>query len=125
MSQDIIDAVLEAAKNWADSFNAGNAAGCAECYTEEATMVAEPLATVKGRKEIQDFWQSMIDGGYANVEYLDPQVTVVETNVAELSSPWKMNLASGMIHKERWELGTDGRWRLAYDHFEVLEQVDS
>ena len=121
MSQQIIDAVMESAKSWGDAFNRGDALGCAQAYSENAVMHAEPLVKVTGREKIQEFWQSMVDDGLSDVRYLDPKITVVSDSVAELTSPWKMNKAGGIIHLERWELESDGKWRLTYDHFEVLE----
>ena len=87
-------------------------------------MSAQPLAEVRGREAIEAFWTQLIEGGYANVRYLDPKVRFESDDVAYLSSPWAMNRARGMIHEERWERH-DGRWLLADDRFEILDQVDA
>ncbi|MEM9644720.1 MAG: nuclear transport factor 2 family protein [Planctomycetota bacterium] len=123
--QQISKEVIDTAAGWAASFNRGDASGCADFYTENAKMQAEPMAQVQGREAIREFWKTLIDGGYADVQYLDPKVKVLSESKAELRSPWSMNLASGLIHRELWERQEDGNWRLADDHFEVIEQASS
>ncbi len=115
--------VIAAARSWARAFNNRDAEACAACYTHDAKVSARPLAEVQGRAEIAEFWAQLIDSGYGNVRYLDPQVRFASEKVAFLTSPWAMNKARGMIHEERWEL-CEGRWLLADDHFEILDQVD-
>ncbi|MCH9648114.1 MAG: nuclear transport factor 2 family protein [Deltaproteobacteria bacterium] len=124
MSQGNRSTVLAAAQEWKDAFNRQDAAGCAACYTADATMHAEPLARAQGREEIQTFWQGLIDAGFRDVEYLDPKVELLSDSKARLTSPWTMNRASGRIHNETWELSSEGQWLLTYDHFEVLEQFE-
>lgn len=121
--QQIITDVLNTASKWAEAFNSGDANGCASFYTVDATMHAEPVAQVKGQEEIQKFWQQLIDDGFAEVKYLDPKVSVISETEAELCSPWSMNLARGMIHREIWSKQADGRWLLSDDHFEIQEQT--
>ena len=126
MSDDkTISEIFDTAALWAAAFNSGDAKGCASHYTADADMHAEPVAKVKGRDEIEKFWQGLIDDGFSDVKYLDPTVKVISDSVAELSSPWSMNKASGVIHLERWERQDDGKWLLARDHFQILDQQDN
>lgn len=120
--QQIINDVLSTASKWAEAFNCGDAKGCASFYTAEASMHAEPVAQVQGQEEIQKFWQSLINDGFTDVKYLDPKINVISETQVELNSPWSMNRASGMIHREFWEKQADGRWLLSDDHFEIQQQ---
>jgi len=115
----ILDAVNVASSIWKDSFNTGNAAGCANQYEEHATMRAEPFGTYTGREEIQGFWQHLIDEGYSDVDYLNPELEVIDASSAVLKSGWKMNKAGGVIHKELWVLQADGTAKLREDYFEA------
>lgn len=118
--QQIVSEVLKTASSWGASFNNGDAKGCASFYAADATMIADPIAKAKGADDIQSFWQNLIDEGFAEVEYIKPEVKVVSDSEAELQSKWKMNKAHGIIHKEVWEKQDDGRWLLTHDHFEIL-----
>mgnify|MGYP001794879962 CR=1 FL=1 len=118
---DILDAVKLASKKWKSAFNSGDAGGCAAQYEENATMHARPFGTFVGRDQIQEFWQKLIDDGYSSVEYVEPQVEVIDEVSAQLKSGWKMNKASGVIHKELWVVQKDGTALLREDDFEATE----
>ncbi len=115
----LIAAVREASAQWKAAFNAGDARGCAAQYEAQATMRAEPFGTFEGRDEIESFWQKIIDDGYAEVEYLEPKLEVVDASSVLLKSGWRMNKASGVIHRELWVIQEDGSAKLREDHFEV------
>ena len=82
-------------------------------------MHARPFGTFTGTNEIQAFWQNLIDDGYADVEYIEPQLEVVDEKSALLTSGWKMNKASGVIHKELWVIQKGGAAKLHEDDFEA------
>jgi len=115
----VLNAVNLASENWKSSFNSGNAVGCAAQYEENAIMHARPFGTFKGLNEIQAFWQKLIDDGFSDVDYIDPNIEVIDATSAVLSSSWKMNNASGVIHKELWVLQADGSAKLREDDFEA------
>ena len=117
--------IVQATDAWAAAFNAGDAAGCASHYQPDATMHAEPFDPIQGKEGIQAFWQQLIDGGYTDVRYLDRTIEMVDEDTAILSSPWAMNQASGVIVREEWKRGDDGRWLLVSDHFQILENNPS
>ncbi|MCW8879524.1 MAG: nuclear transport factor 2 family protein [Kangiellaceae bacterium] len=119
-NEKLINAVQQASKQWKTAFNSGDAQGCAACYESEATMLAEPFGSFHGTNEIRSFWQKLIDDGFSNVEYLNPEIQVIDEHSAELRSGWKMNNASGVIHKEIWVLQQDGSAKLREDHFEAI-----
>lgn len=83
-------------------------------------MHARPFDTYKGTDEIEAFWQKLITGGFAEVEYMEPELEVVDQQSAILKSKWKMNKAQGVIHKELWALQPDGTAKLREDDFEAL-----
>ena len=83
-------------------------------------MTAKPFGTFNGTKEIKAFWQKLIDDGFCDVEYIEPQIQIIDETSAILSSEWKMNKAKGVITKELWILQNDGSAKLRIDEFETL-----
>lgn len=120
MATEMTTAVMAASERWKSSFNGGDAAGCAACYEEDATMVAAPFGTFTGRAEIEAFWTKLIKDGFSDVDYIDPKIEDVDERSAVLSSGWKMNKARGVITRELWVLQPDGSALLREDHFEAL-----
>lgn len=115
----ILNAVNAASAQWQSAFNSGDAAGCASYYEGTAVMHARPFGAFTGTGEIPGFWQKLIDDGFSDVEYLDPKIEIVDKASAILTSGWKMNKASGVIHKELWVLQEDGTAKLREDDFEA------
>ncbi len=115
----VLNAVKKASAQWQSAFNAGNGAGCAAEYEANAVMHARPFGTFTGKAEIQGFWQKIIDEGFAGVEYINPSIEVQDDKSAILTSGWKMNKASGVIHKELWVVQGDGTAKLREDDFEA------
>ncbi|MEM8641492.1 MAG: nuclear transport factor 2 family protein [Cyanobacteria bacterium P01_G01_bin.54] len=114
-------AVTDASDRWKAAFNAGDAAGCAAQYEADAVMQARPFGTFKGTEAIQAFWQNLITDGYTDVEYIDQKIEVVDATAAVLTSKWRMNKASGVIHRELWVVQADGEAKLREDDFEAME----
>ncbi|MEM0982213.1 MAG: nuclear transport factor 2 family protein [Cyanobacteria bacterium P01_H01_bin.58] len=115
----LLEAVKSASEQWKSAFNSGNAGGCAAQYEQDAVMHARPFGTFTGTEAILEFWQQIIDEGFADVEYVDPKIKVLDEKTAILKSGWKMNKASGVIHKELWVLQADGTAKLREDDFEA------
>lgn len=115
----ILNALKDASENWKNAFNSGDAAGCASQYEANAVMTAKPFGTFNGVEEIQGFWQKLIDDGFCDVEYINPEIEVIDDNNAVLSSGWRMNKARGIITKELWVLQSDGTVKLRIDEFEA------
>ena len=116
----VLNAVNSASEKWKLSFNSGDAAGCASLYEDTAVMHARPFGTFAGTAEIQRFWQQLIDDGFSEVQYIDPKIEVVDETSAILTSGWKMNKASGVIHKELWVIQENGTAKLKEDDFEAM-----
>ena len=117
--EQVREAVEAASERWKSAFNGGDAAGCAAQYEADAVMHARPFGTFRGTAEIQGFWQKLIGDGFSEVEYLDPKLEVIDGTSALLTSGWRMNKASGVIHRELWVVGEDGLARLREDDFEA------
>ncbi|ESA33971.1 isochorismatase [Leptolyngbya sp. Heron Island J] len=115
----VLKAVNEASKKWKTAFNTGDASGCAAQYEENAIMHARPFGTFTGTVEIEGFWKKLIEDGYSNVDYIEPNIEVIDKKSALLKSGWKMNKAKGIIHKELWVLQSDGTAKLREDDFEA------
>lgn len=119
MTQPVEKAVQTASSKWKAAFNAGDAAGCASCYEPDATMVAQPFGTFNGRKEIEAFWSKLIGDGFTDVDYVDPEIEIIDETSARLRSAWTMNKAHGVITKEVWVVQDTGEALLREDHFEA------
>lgn len=115
----VLSALSDASERWKMAFNKGDAEGCASQYESDAVMVAKPFGTFTGTKEITAFWQTLIDDGFSDVDYINPEIQVVDESSAVLSSGWKMNKAEGVITKELWVLQKDGTAKLRIDEFEA------
>ncbi|SEC58391.1 nuclear transport factor 2 family protein [Pseudomonas anguilliseptica] len=113
-------AVLDASQAWIDQFNRQDGQACAAAYTADATMHAEPLARSSGRAEIEKFWCELIAQGARELRYHKLKLQVLSATEVDLSAEWTMNIGSGVITQERWQLGEDGVWRLAADQFALL-----
>jgi ketosteroid isomerase-like protein len=116
----VIAAVKRASERWKNSFNSGNAAGCAAQYEQEAVMHARPFGTFAGIEAIRGFWQKLIEDGFKDVDYIEPRIEEIDDKTAMLTSKWKMNNASGVIHKELWVIQEDGEAKLREDDFEAI-----
>ncbi|WP_299011874.1 isochorismatase [uncultured Shewanella sp.] len=116
----LLVAVNEASQRWKDAFNSQNAKACAQQYEVTTTMHAKPFGEFIGREQIEAFWQDLMEQGFDNVEYIEPQMDVIDDKTVQLSAKWQMNKAYGVIHKELWVMQADGCARLSYDEFEVL-----
>ena len=61
-----------------------------------------------------------MDQGFKDVNYTNTKWEKAGETSYILTSDWTMNNAFGVVHKELWEIQTDGASRLTYDEFEVL-----
>ncbi len=116
----VINAVKKASQEWQTAFNSGDVEGCVAQYEPNAVMNVNPFGQFAGTERIRAFWQKLIDDGFSGVEYIDPEIEVINESRAELKAGWKMNKAHGVIHRELWVLQQDGSAKLREDNFEAL-----
>lgn len=119
----VYEQVIRASKDWIACFNAGNARGCSERYSEKAIMHARPMGSFTGRANIYAFWQELISSGAKELQYDDIEVNVIDDKNALLSASWSMNIGSGYISKELWRFGENG-WQLEEDDFTLANKVE-
>lgn len=120
MTKAIETAAFETLALWQGAFNAGDPDGCAECYEEDALMVATPFGEFRGRAQIRAFWADLISKGFSDVAYSDTRAEVQDDASVVISSNWTMNNAHGRITKELWVMQDDGTALLREDRFEAL-----
>ena len=67
------DAVVDANQNWVNAVRRGDAAGLATLYVEDGQLLAPSGEFLRGRREVQAYWQSRIDADVrdAELEMLD------------------------------------------------------
>lgn len=116
---DVLAACKQGIATWQKAFNAQDAKGCAEQYTQNCVMHARPFGTFEGKVAIQAFWQDIIDKGFKDVEYSDVSWEAYGEDGYILTSKWIMNSAFGVVHKEHWVVQSDGKARLVHDDFEI------
>jgi ketosteroid isomerase-like protein len=120
-SHTVLEAVINASRNWTNGFNNQNSTICGNAYAKEASMNAIPFASLHDKKSIHDFWAKLIADGARNLTYHNPTFQVLTTERVLLTSSWSMNIGEGKIYQEKW-IKEDGNWVLGYDEFQVLKQ---
>ena len=67
------DAVVDANEDWMNAVRRGDAAGLATLYAEDGQLLAPGGEFLRGRREIQAYWQSRMDANVreAELEMLD------------------------------------------------------
>ena len=105
-------------------FNAGDAAGMAAFYADDARLLAEDTEPVRGREAIEQFWRAAC--GQARAAHARRSV-----NLQEVTSSGDLGYALGTVviqipaggqgreittrYATIWRRGADRRWRLAVD----------
>jgi len=127
MSQNDFRAAIEKAiAAWEKAFNAKDAAAIANLYTDDASLLPPGSPLIKGRKNIQDFWQSFINAGGS-----DGKLHVVEVE-ASGSTAYEIGRFNAMLPTGQggtaraegkyvviWKRQSDGSIKLAVDIFNV------
>lgn len=89
----LFEAVAAASTAYKAAFDSKDAAGCAALYEADAVMVSKPFGTFTGTAEIQGFLQKLMDGGFSDIEYVEPIVLTPAEDMKSVTrtSNWKMN----------------------------------
>jgi ketosteroid isomerase-like protein len=77
-------AIASANAQWSKEYNAGNAAGVAACYAENAKLLPPNSDFVSAHSAIQKFWQGVIDAGIKSAKFETVEVTGMGSDAAEV-----------------------------------------
>ncbi len=109
-------------KTMCERANAGNGAGVAELYTEDAVLMPPGAARLDGREAIQQYWQGLLDAGVGDVSVTTQEVedagdSAVDIGTISATAPGdgdaRVALTGKYIVVYRRDGG--GNWRLHRD----------
>jgi len=102
---------------WEQSFNAGDAAGVAAMYTDDAALLPPGAPMVQGNEKVQEFWKSMMDMGMSDVDLTAVEILVSGNNASEVGTfTYSAGDATGTgKYIVLWLKGDDGAWRVHRD----------
>jgi len=109
-------------KTLCERLSAGNAAGVAQLYTEDAVLMPPGAAQLDGRAAIQQYWQGLLDAGVGDIlvttqEVEDAGDSAVEIGTISATAPGdgdsRVSLTGKYIVVYRRDGG--GNWRLHRD----------
>ena len=129
MSQPAFDfrsAIEEVIAQFEKAANAKDAATIANMYTDDATLMPPGSPPIKGRNNIQQFWQSFMDAGAGDVKLRVTEVNSFGDTAYEIGS-FEANLPNpqgGTVRGQGkyvviWKRQPDGSIRLHVDIFNM------
>lgn len=105
-----------------ESLNAGDAAGVAAHYTDDAALLPPNAARIDGREGIRGVWQGLIDAGVRDVTLITQEVDVFsdvanEVGIISATAPGEDGGRVRLVGKyvAVWKRGSDGTWRMHRD----------
>ena len=105
-----------------ESLNAGDAAGVAAHYTDDAALLPPNAARIDGRAGIRGVWQGLIDAGLRDVTLTTQEVDVFsdvanEVGIISATAPGEDGGRVQLVGKyvAVWKRGSDGTWRMHRD----------
>lgn len=116
--------VNDALARYTELFNAGDAAGLAELYAEDAQLMAPHAAAVEGREAIRKFWEGVFGMGKASFALTTLEAFNNGTLGYSLGG-YTLSIApaegDAMTDEGKyvivWKRGPGGAWQLAVDIF--------
>jgi uncharacterized protein (TIGR02246 family) len=123
---DFRSAIEEVIAQFEKAANAKDAATIANMYTDDATLMPPGAPPIKGRNNIQQFWQSFMDAGAGDVKLRVTEVNSFGDTAYEIGS-FEANLPnpqSGTVRGQGkyvviWKRQPDGSSRLHVDIFNM------
>ena len=121
-AQDAATGIAETSERFEAAYNAGDAAGMAELYTEGGALLPPGAVRIDGREGIAALWQGYMDAGVRDLELETVEVEdhgdmATEVGTFTLTAP---DGNGGRItghgkYIVLWRKGEDGVWRLHRD----------
>ncbi|MFQ5889018.1 MAG: YybH family protein [Gemmatimonadota bacterium] len=117
-SSDTRAAIAEATEAWEAAWNAGDGAGIAALYTDDAMLLPPGSEPIEGREAIQAFWQSAVESG-SQAELKMGEVEDFGETAIEVRGSYVVTGADG-AHLDHgkyivvWKK-VDGSWKLHRD----------
>ena len=123
-------AIESAAANWDRAFNAGDAAGLAALYTDDATLLPAGSDMVEGSEAIREFWAGFIaeapEGAIIDLETVDVHGA---GNLAYEVGTFSVTAGGEPIDAGKyvvvWRHEPDGSWKLFVDIWNRNEPMES
>ncbi len=114
------DDIQELADKWAAAYNKHDKDALGALYTRDAALMMHGGATISGRKDISDFWETDFEIGSPltllqvthSVAGVDMMLVHGNYQVIDRDDGAKMG---GGRFAHIWVLGSDGEWRLDRD----------
>ena len=121
---DFRTAIEKAILAWQNAANAKDAAAVANLYTEDATLLPPGSPSVKGRNNIQQYWQAFFDAGASDAQLHVIDVTAFGDMAYEIGA-FEANLPAPQGGTARtqgkyvviWKRQPDGGIKLLADIF--------
>ncbi len=116
-AEDPGQAIRDQVQAFAAAFNRGDAAAIASFHAEDAVVMPPGRPTVKGRENIQKFWQGAINNGGRDLSITPFDVQVVGNTGIEVADlkvviGGKEVVGRHILIRER---GPDGKWLIKHD----------
>lgn len=115
-ARDIRPDIDAANAKWIAAFNKGDAAGVAQLYTEQATVLPPGAPMAKGRTAVQAVWQGAIKSGLKNATLKIVQVDQFGNAAREIGE-FSLEAPSGKVEGKYVVLWRriGGNWKLDTD----------
>lgn len=117
LAQDAGQAIRDQVQAFAAAFNRGDAATIASFHAEDAVIMPPGRPSIKGRENIQKFWQGAFNNGAKDLSIAPFEVQVVGDVGIEIADLKAMVGGKEMVgrHILIRERGSDGKWLIKHD----------
>jgi uncharacterized protein (TIGR02246 family) len=112
---------IEAAnRTFMDAFARGDAAKLASLYTQDGKVLPPNGATITGPKDLEPFWQSLMDAGIKRVQLEIDEVEACGDTAHEMSRATLFGADGQVLDRMKYLVvwkRVDGEWKLHRDIF--------
>ena len=117
-SSDARAAIEAAGAKFSAAFKAGNAAEIAAFYGDDAVMLPPNSAVIRGRAEIQKFWQDFINSGAKELALTTTDVVAAGTLASETGTAHVKDAAAKVLDEAKYVVvwkQVGGKWVIYRD----------